>query len=99
MTEDIPAKRKRGRPRKQPTQAPVVEKVPMPERNPDVGKHKIEVGSIASYNCFGTAVQFKALRRVTHDGSPTWIWGSARGDNVVDMVVPEAECLLLRSCV
>lgn len=97
MTEEVPVKRKRGRPRKQPTQAPIVEKTPRPEHNPDVGKNKIEVGSVASYDCFGTTVQFKAIRRVTHEDAPTWIWGSARGDNVVDMVVPEAECLLLRS--
>lgn len=97
MTEEAPIKRKRGRPRKQPTQAPVVEKTPLSERNPEVGRHRIEPGCLVSYECFGNTVQFKALRRVTHEGAPTWIWGSARGDNVVDMVVPEAECLLLRS--
>lgn len=97
MTEEAPIKRKRGRPRKQPTQAPIVEKTPIPEKHPEVGRHRIEPGSLVSYDCFGSTVQFKALRRVTHDGSPAWIWGSARGDNVVDMVVPEAECLLLRS--
>jgi len=95
VTEETPVKRKRGRPRKEAVAPAPVERTPIPERHPEVGKHRIEVGNLVSYDCFGSTVQFKALRRVTHDGSPTWIWGSARGDNEVDMVVPEAECLLI----
>lgn len=95
MNEEAPVKRKRGRPRKEAVATAPVERTPMPERHPEVGKHRIEAGSLVSYDCFGNKVQFKALRRVTHDGSPAWIWGSARGDNEVDMVVPESECLLV----
>jgi hypothetical protein len=48
------------------------------------------------YEYADTKYQFKATRRVETEGSPTWIWGSTRPDGTVDMVVEEAECLLIR---
>lgn len=96
MEEAVPVKRKRGRPRKVVEDAPKPVRSPMPERNPERGKHRIKPGDIAGYSTSDTNYQFKVVRRVETAESPTWIWGSTQGNGDVDMVVQEAECVLLR---
>lgn len=97
MTEEIPVKRKRGRPRKVQTEQKVLHaRAPTRTRDAARGAHRIEPGSIVEYEYADTKYQFKATRRVVTEGAPTWIWGSTRPDGAVDMVVEEAECLLVR---
>ena len=96
MVEEAPVKRKRGRPRKVVVEEAPPPKTPIPARNPERGKHRIMPGDIAGYSTSDTNYQFKVVRRVETSEAPTWIWGSTQGNGDVDMVVEEAECVLLR---
>lgn len=97
MTEEIPVKRKRGRPRKVVEAAPTPVKTALPKRDPERGKHRINPGDIAGYNTADMNYQFKVVRRVETTDAPTWIWGSTKGDSEVDMVIEETECVLLQA--
>ena len=102
MTEDVPVKRKRGRPRKNPAEAEVLHaraRPPVRARDPRRGEARLERGVIADYTYSDTTYQFKVVRRVEVEGATTWIWGSTKGTEEVDMVVEENECLLIRGCV
>ena len=96
MTEEVPVKRKRGRPRKVVEPVPQPVKTPLPARNPDRGKHRFSPGDIAGYSTSDVNYQFKVIRRVDTPEAPTWIWGSTQGNGVIDMIVEEAECVLLK---
>ena len=97
MVEEVPVKRKRGRPRKVVEAAPAPVKTPLPKRDPDRGKHRFSPGDIAGYNTADINYQFKVVRRVETTDAPTWIWGSTKGDSEIDMAVEESECVLLKS--
>lgn len=98
MSEEIVVKRKRGRPRKVVVDEPP-KRAPRVQPSPERGKHKFSPGDIAGYSTADMNYQFKVLRRVeTHD-APAWIWGSTQGNGEVDMVIQEAECVLLRGWV
>ena len=96
MTEDVPVKRKRGRPRKVVETAPPPAKTPLPMRNPDRGKHHFSPGDIAGYSTSDVNYQFKVVRSVVTPEAPTWVWGSTQGNEIIDMIVQEAECVLLK---
>lgn len=95
MTEEVPVKRKRGRPRKVVVDE-TPKRNPQPETNPQRGKHTLCPGDIAGYNTADINYQFKVIRRVEASERPAWIWGSTQGNNEVDMIVEETECLLLK---
>ena len=97
MTEEVPVKRKRGRPRKVVEAAPTPAKAPLPRRDPDRGKHRFRPGDIAGYSTSDVNYQFKVVRRVETSEAPTWVWGSTQGNEIIDMIVQEAECVLLKS--
>jgi len=96
MTEEVPVKRKRGRPRKVVEPTPTPTKTPLPARNPERGKHHFRPGDIAGYNTSDVNYQFKVVRRVETTDAPTWVWGSTQGNEIIDMIVEEAECVLLK---
>lgn len=96
MSEEVAVKRKRGRPRKVVEEEGARAKTPRPARNPECGKHRFSPGDIAGYNTSDANYQFKVLDCVEAGESPTWIWGSTQGNNVIDMIVRESECVLLK---
>ena len=98
MTEEVPVKRKRGRPRKVVVDEPP-KRSPAPEVNPQRGKHTLHPGDIAGYNTADMNYQFKVIRRVETSDRPAWVWGSTQGTTDIDMIVEETECTLLKRCV
>jgi hypothetical protein len=68
-------------------------------RNPDRGKHRFSPGDIAGYSTSDVNYQFKVVRCVETTDAPTWVWGSTQGNEIIDMIVQEAECVLLRAWV
>ena len=99
MIEEVPVKRKRGRPRKVVVEEDQRSKTPIPLRNPEIGKHRFNPGDIAGYSTSDVNYQFRVLRRVVTPEAPTWVWGSTQGNTDVDMIVKESECVLLKLCV
>lgn len=97
MVEEVPVKRKRGRPRKVKVESEVLSaRAPTRARDPARGANRIEAGDIADYEYGEATYQFMVTRRVETEGAPTWIWGSSRGTSEVDMVVHESDCLLIK---
>lgn len=96
MTEEVPVKRKRGRPRKVVEPTPTPARTPLPARNPERGKHRFRPGDIAGYNTSDTNYQFKVIRRVESPEAQAWVWGSTQGTADIDMIVEESECVLLK---
>ena len=95
MIEEVPAKRKRGRPRNVAVEEVPRSKTPIRGRNLECGKHRFSSGDIAGYNTAEVNYQFKVVRCVAVSEHPTWIWGSTQGNSTIDMIVREDECVLL----